>query len=197
MLPDLPPDWNVALPGGLDLRQVGAGVIGAVLLFFGKRLYWLAVAAVGVVAGLWIYLRIESGFADPSVRPVVALVLALFGALGAVVLQKVAVSSVGLLGGLLGALWLTDQWRTELGPHVWWIVLLGGVLGAVFAQRLFELALIGATSLVGATLVSEAVPLAHPTATWVFVGLVVLGIVVQASGRRRRRRRRHAGDREG
>src|SRR5207247_9214422 len=83
---------------------VGA-LIGIVILLFGRKLFWLCVAAVGFVAGVELAPHLVN---EPSalLQLTVAIVLGLIGALLALFLQKVAIAVFGLLvgGKLAGAI---------------------------------------------------------------------------------------------
>ena len=64
-------------------------LIGAVILFFGRKLFWLCVAAAGFVAGAEIAPHLVHE-PSPLLQLTVALVLGLIGALLAFLLQKIA-----------------------------------------------------------------------------------------------------------
>src|SRR6266496_2774591 len=83
---------------------VGA-LIGAVTLLFGRKLFWLCVAAVGFAAGVEIAPHLVHE-PSPLLALAVALVLGLIGALLALFLQKVAIAVLGFLAGgkLAGAI---------------------------------------------------------------------------------------------
>src|SRR4029079_7071421 len=76
---------------------VGA-LIGVVVLFFGRKLFWLCVAAVGFAAGVELAPHLVSQ-PSPLLALTFALVLGFLGALLAMFLQKLAVAMVGFLGG--------------------------------------------------------------------------------------------------
>src|SRR3989454_12718056 len=76
---------------------IGA-LIGVVVLFFGRKLFWLCVAAVGFAAGVEIAPHIVSE-PTPLVALTFALVLGFLGALLALFLQKIAIGVVGFLAG--------------------------------------------------------------------------------------------------
>src|SRR5437660_12322930 len=91
-------------PMHFSVAIVGA-LIGAVILLFGRKLFWLCVAAVGFAAGV----EITPHFVhEPSTLLAlsVALVLGLIGALLAIFLQKIAIAVMGFLAGgkLAGAI---------------------------------------------------------------------------------------------
>src|SRR3989442_15059137 len=72
--------------------------IGVVILLFGRKLFWLCVAAVGFAAGVELAPRLIH---EPStlLALTVAIVLGLIGALLAIFLQKIAIAVVGFLAG--------------------------------------------------------------------------------------------------
>src|ERR1051326_5072597 len=73
-------------------------LIGAVILFFGRKLFWLCGAAVGCAAGMEVapHLMHEP---TPVLQLSVALVLGFVGALLALFLQKIAIAIAGFLAG--------------------------------------------------------------------------------------------------
>lgn len=161
-------------------------VVGAVLLLWGRKLYWLALGGLGFFLGHGLareYLELDAG-----VELAVAVAIGVAGALLAVVAQKIAVTVGGLaIGGFL-AYYLALPWAAELGVLIWGLTLVGAVLGVVLAALLFEAALIVVSSLVGATLITQAFTLARVHESWVFLVLLVLGVLLQSRGRQPRRR---------
>src|SRR4051795_10099770 len=93
---------SAALPDSLPSLQLTAPIVGAIvgviILLFGRRLFWLCVAAVGFAAGVELAPHIAT---QPSTLLALsfALVLGFLGALLAIFLQKVAIAIVGFLGG--------------------------------------------------------------------------------------------------
>src|SRR2546423_13184371 len=86
-------------------------VIGAVVLLFGRKLFWLCVAAIGFAAGVTLALHLVNE-PTPLLQFTFAILLGFIGALLALFLQKLAIRLAGFLAG---------------GP------LAGGFGGAVFA----------------------------------------------------------------
>ena len=166
-----------------SVSLVGA-LIGAVILFFGRKLFWLCVAAVGFAAGIEIapHLIHEP---SPLLALTVALVLGLIGALLALFLQKIAIAVVGFLAGgkLAGA--IAAAFFVQYAQHSTIIFLIGGILGAIFMLTLFDWALIVISSLIGAHLIQSAIVLPASGSTILFMGLAVVGILVQAATFRR------------
>src|SRR2546430_10932053 len=73
-------------------------LIGVVILFFGRKLFWLCVAAVGFAVGVEIAPLLVN---EPSslLALLIALVLGVLGALLALFLQKIAIAVLGFLAG--------------------------------------------------------------------------------------------------
>ncbi len=163
-------------------------IVGLGLLTLGRRLFWLFVAAIGFVFGIIITER----FLPPRTEPValiIALVIGVVAALLAVFLQKLAIYVGGFLAGgsILVNLLAILGIRTGPGADFFVIVIfiIGGVIGAILVMFVFDWALIILSSLAGAALIVRVVlPNAPTIEVIVFVGLVILGIVIQAIGMR-------------
>ena len=162
---------------------VGA-LIGAVILFFGRKLFWLCVAAVGFAAGVEIAPHLVHE-PSPLLALAVALVLGLIGALLALFLQKVAVAVLGFLAGGKLAGSIAAAFFVHYAQYSTVIFVIGGVVGAILLLALFDWALIVVSSLIGAHLIQSAIVLPASGSTIVFIGLAVLGILVQAASLRR------------
>src|SRR5947208_1829798 len=172
----LPPmHFSVAIVGAL---------IGAVILLFGRKLFWLCVAAVGFAAGVEIAPHLVH---EPSslLALSIALVLGLIGALLALFLQKVAIAVLGFLAGgkLAGA--IAAAFFVHYAQYSTIIFVVGGLVGAILLLALFDWALIVVSSLIGAHLIQSAIVLPSSGSTIVFIGLVVIGILAQAASLRR------------
>jgi len=125
---------------------VGA-LIGAVILLFGRKLFWLCVAAVGFAAGVEIAPHLVH---EPSslLALTVALVLGLIGALLALFLQKIAIAVLGFLAGgkLAGA--IAAAFFVHYAQYSTFIFVIGGLIGAVLLLVLFDWALIVVSALI-------------------------------------------------
>jgi len=176
---------NPFLPMQFSVPIVGA-LIGAVILFFGRKLFWLCVAAVGFAAGVEIAPHLVEE-PSPLLALTVALVLGLIGALLALFLQKIAIAVLGFLAGgkLAGA--IAAAFFVQYAEHSTIIFVIGGIIGAVLLLVLFDWALIVVSSLIGAHLIvyQSAMVLPQSGSIIVFIGLVVIGILVQAASLRR------------
>ena len=161
---------------------VGA-LIGIVILFFGRKLFWLCVAAVGFVAGIELAPHLVTE-PSPLLQLTIAIVLGIIGALLALFLQKIAIAVFGFLAGgkLAGA--IAAAFFVHYAQYSAVIFVVGGLIGALLLLTLFDLALIVISSLIGAHLIQSAIDLPPAGSTIVFLGLAVIGILVQASMRR-------------
>ena len=160
-------------------------LIGVIILFFGRRLFWLCVAAVGFAAGMELapHLMHEP---TPILQLSVAVVFGFIGALLALFLQKVAIAIAGFLAGGKLAMALVGAFIAEGARYPGITFVVGGIIGAILLLALFDWALIVMSALVGAYLISHTVVLPEKGATLLFVGLAALGIIVQATAFRRR-----------
>lgn len=164
-----------------------SAVFGAVVLLFGKKIFWLCVAAVGFAAGVEVapYFLHEP---TPSLQLSIALVMGFLGALLALFLQKLAVGVLGFAAGGRLAVALAASFGFEHAASYWVIFLIGGLVGAVLLIALFGWALILISSLIGAHLIVNAITL-PPTGTAIMlIGLTTVGVVVQSAAHRRTQR---------
>jgi len=158
--------------------QIVFFVVGLAVLTMGRKLFWLAVAAIGFVFGLALGMQLTNGQAGWLVL-MVALLGGVIGAVLAIWLQKIAAGIVGfLLGGYL-AVWLAEI--LNFGPNMWtWLIfIVGGIIGIILVLSLIEVALIGVTVLIGAALMVQVFNLTLTVAGVLFVALVIVGIIIQ------------------
>lgn len=183
---------------GLPFGPVLALVLGALLLFAGRRLFWFAIGAVGFLAGFWAADRLL-GLEETWLLLGVGILLGIVGAVLAVLLQRLAIALAGfLVGGGAGA-WVAVEVFAAPEAAQWVAFAVVGLLAAVVAAFLFEAALIVITALLGAALVAQALPLGTLASSVVLLVLTALGIVAQAFTRpdregHRKRRRHRRGD---
>ena len=158
--------------------------IGIAVLLFGRRLFWLLVAAVGFAAGVELAPWLVH---EPSSILVItaALVLGFIGALLALFLQKIAVAIVGFVAGGRLAVAIITAFVVQHQTTFALTFLIGGIVGALVFLLLFDWALIVLSSLVGAYMITGAITLPQTGATIVFIVLTIIGIVVQTGLSRR------------
>lgn len=163
-----------------------SALIGVVVLFFGRKLFWLCVLAVGFAAGVELAPHLVQE-PTPLLQLSFAIVLGFVGALLALLLQKVAVGLVGFAAGGRLAVGVTASFFVDYASYYWLTFLIGGILGALLLLALFDWALIFVSALIGAHLIVRAFVLPQTGATILLLVLAVIGIAVQAAVLRRRR----------
>ena len=165
-------------------------LIGAGLLFFGRRVFWLFVAGAGFVAGLSLANSVLQ--VPETTGLIIGIVIGLLAALLAVFVQHFAISLAGFLVGGYITLQLLPMLSTDSGWGATVLTfIIGGVIGVILVGMFLDWALISLSSLAGASLVSEALSLSGGIAMVVFVILIVIGVVFQARELRGDRRKSH------
>jgi hypothetical protein len=159
-------------------------LIGIVILFFGRKLFWLCVAAVGFALGLEIapHLVNES---SSLLALLVGLFFGLLGALLALFLQKIAIAVLGFLAGGKLASAIAAAFFVHYAQYSTIVFVVGGIIGAILLLAVFNWALIVVSSFIGAYLIQSAIVLPPTGSTLVFIGLAIVGIFVQAASFRR------------
>jgi len=151
------------------------GMIGVLLLTFGRRLFWLFVGSLGFIAGL--QMAEQSLSAHPLwVIWVVALIFGLAGALLALFFQGFAIVIGGFAAGSAIAAHLAVFFR--LAPSAI-LLLMGGFFGAMLLYFLFDWALIVLSSMVGATLLVAEISWSQQVEMVIYGVFVGVGIVFQ------------------
>jgi hypothetical protein len=152
--------------------------VGLALLTLGRRLYWLFVGGVGFAVGA----TVAGQFAVEQPEGVVVAVAVISGLLGAIVavyLQRFAVAVAGFAAGGEAAIRLLHILHVHTVVAPWFLFGVGGLIGAMLLYALFDWALIGLSSFVGAALCVQAIPVAPSSTPLLYAALLVLGIVVQ------------------
>ena len=161
-------------------------LVGIALLLFGRRLFWLFVAALGFAVGLQLAPYLMQ---NPPLwlSLAVSLVLGLVGALLAFLLQKLAIGIAGFLVGGRIAVAVVAAFMVQHAQYYGITFVIGGILGAILLLLLFDWALIIFSSIEGARLIASSVHLPSTGLTILVVALTIFGIIVQAAFFRRRR----------
>lgn len=151
--------------------------VGAALLFFGRRLFWLFVAGVGFVIGAKVATDSLAGQPEWLIF-VIALGVGVIGAILSVFLQRLVIGIAGFFAGgfVLQALAL----ELNYGTHAWIAFFVGGLLGAFLVMVLLDWALIILSALTGTTVIIDNTPLDQPASALLFIVLLILGAGVQA-----------------
>jgi hypothetical protein len=163
-----------------------SALIGAVILLFGRKLFWLCVAAVGFAAGVEVAPHLVQQ-PTPLLALTFALVLGFVGALLAMFLQKIAIALVGFVTGGKLATAITAAFLVQHATYVAITFAVGGIVGALLLLALFDWALIVLSSVIGAYLIQSAVTLPQTGTAILFAALVLIGIVAQTIAMRRTR----------
>lgn len=170
---------------------VAAGVL---MLLFGRRLYWLVAGVVGFVVVFVLAERLLPELSE-SATLVVSVVAGVAGAVLVIFAHRLLLGLVGGLGGALVALWQAQHFGLERGLPWLLAAVVGGLLGAWLTSRLFEFALALLSSLLGAQLLVDALPVPDEWFLVAYGGLAAFGLFFQlVRSRRRKRHRRPRGD---
>ena len=165
-------------------------VLGAFVLFFGRSLYWIFVAAAGFMLGVeWA----QEALADQAswVRILVAAVAGLIGAGVAAIAQRIGFAIAGFFAGGLFATLLAQHAALQGDPHGW--MLAGGTVGALLCALLMDWAIVVLSSVAGAAAICGSLELEPEARLLVFVVCLVLGLGFQCASMRRSRSDRPAG----
>ncbi len=169
-----------------DLFAIAAGIA---LLTYGRKLYWLALGAVGFFGGIWLAGRLP-GLDSTGFGLGISFLIGVLGAFLAVAAQRMAIGLGGFfIGGALAywsAAWLSVPLGWQPGPWLWIAGIFGAMSGTLFAAVLFDASLLALTSLFGALLVAKASHVGPPHESLLFLILLCAGVIAQ-SGRRRDR----------
>lgn len=155
-------------------------VLGLLVLLFGRKLFWLVVAALGFAAGVELAPHLVRE-PTPVLQLSIALVLGFGGALLALLLQKLAIGVVGFFAGGRPAVEVAASFIADYASYYWLTFIIGGVVGAILLLLLFDWALVFLSSLIGAHLVTSSVVLPQTGSTILFIALTVVGIVAQTA----------------
>lgn len=160
-----------------SLPPVPALVVGLVLLFFGRKLFWLFVGAVGFLVGLEAAAVVFPH--QPDWALIGGLILGIIGAVIALFVQKLAIGIAGFLSGGYFLMTAARAWEIQAPEGAWIAFLIGGVIGALLMYVVFNWALIILSSISGAHLIIHPFALSHTTASAAFIVLALFGILVQ------------------
>ena len=162
----------------LQFTATGQIVAGLLLLFLGRRLFWLFVGVVGFFAGVQFGDRIFAGMENWMLL-LLSIGLGVIAAVLALALQRLAVM---VAGGLMGGI-LAMQIAPSLGFHadngLWVAFLFGALLAAVLFSVLFDPMLIGISALAGAVMITGALNLGDLLQAIMTIALFVAGVLVQ------------------
>ena len=159
-------------------------LVGVALLFFGRKLFWLFIAALGFAAGMDLAQQLLHT-PSPMLVLIIALAFGILGAILSVFLQKIAIAVAGFVAGGRLAVGLAAAFYANHAEYSQIIFLVGGVLGAVLLLALFDWAIILLTSVEGARIISSIIVLPQLGCMLVLIVLIVVGVLAQAAMLRR------------
>ena len=152
-------------------------LFGSAILLFGRVLYWLFVGVVAYFLGLELATNFISGG-----QGLIMLIAIISGIVGIALAIAARYMAVGLAGFIVGG-YLFNQIAIEFdfaaGEFGWLIFVGGGVLGVLMVGFLSDWAVILLSTFMGAFLVLNELPVDESMRLWVYLGLVLLGVVVQ------------------
>jgi hypothetical protein len=154
-------------------------LVGLCLLFFGRKLFWLLVAALGFLVAIWLASEVFHAQPQPWAI-IIAVAVGLLGAVLAVFLQKIAIGVAGMVAGGYAAFLLMNRFGTDTSHFPWIPVVIGAIIGAILLAMLFEWALILLSSVTGAYLIAQVLDGGFEASLTLFAVLSVIGIIVQA-----------------
>jgi len=152
-------------------------LLGGVVLLAGRRLYWLLVAIAGFLAGMLIVNAEFTG--QPAwMTLLVACGMGVLGALVALLLQRLAFALMGLFTGAYLGLAVAQAANLAQWSALCWLI--GAALGVLAAVLLTDWALIGLSAAMGAAVIAPYLSNDRTLQPLIVLGLLVLGVVVQA-----------------
>jgi len=162
----------------MEIMQIVQIVVGLALLAFGRKGLGLLLGAIGFFAGMSLVTHFVAT-PTPGVVFGAALVGGMIGVFIAFFIQKIAVAVAGLLGGgYIGYLVSVNfGWAQQGFP--WIPVIICGVIGILLAFFILKWALIILSSVFGAFLVVQAIPVHATLGTILFFALLGGGILFQ------------------
>jgi hypothetical protein len=154
-------------------------VVGLILLVTGRKIFWLFLGGLGFMIGS-LYTQQFLGPQSEYIVMAVGILLGVICALCALFLHQIAVGLGGFIAGGYITLYMLNIRGFEHTQYFWLICLAGGILGTALLAFLFDWAVIFLSSIVGASLIIESIPIPPQYKMWVFLGAICLGGAVQA-----------------
>ena len=158
-------------------------IAGILLMVLGRKLYWFCVGLVGFGVGLYLA---QQALGSPSGAAswLLALLMAALAALAAVIFQKIAIGVAGFVVGGVLAFSLAEPYLSGLALGL--TALAAGILCALLAKAVFEMALVVLSAIVGAGLVARVQDWVDVPTGLLWVGLAISSIIFQLAMSRKR-----------
>ncbi len=156
-------------------------ILGALLLFLGRPLFWLTIAILGFLVGMQLASELLIGQPD-RLQLFAAVAAGLLGAAVTVVFRRLAFAVGGFLAGGYLAMAITDAVIDVPAAQTNWTLLwfvIGGILGAVIAAIIMDYAIIALTSLAGAGAIVSALEASASMQLLLLIVLTLVGFLIQ------------------
>jgi hypothetical protein len=160
-----------------------SALIGVALLLFGRKIFWLFIGGLGFAAGIQLANQFLHG--PEWMTLVIGIALGIALALLAIFVEALAIGVAGFLAGGYALFALASMIGLDRPALSWLVYIIGGIIGVVLVSVLFTWAIISLSSLAGASMIVGAFGLPRGLAGLVFLVLLIIGVVVQASMMRR------------
>ena len=152
-------------------------IIGLLLLILGRRLFWFFVGALGFIAGLQLA-QLYFGLQPVWMIWLIALLCGIFGMLLAFFFQTLALGVAGFAAGSTIAAYFANMAGLSSVPV---IAFLGGIVGLILLYTMFDWALIGLSSIIGSTLLVQALPVMSGAKPFLYTAFIAAGVLIQAA----------------
>ena len=152
-------------------------ILGAALLLAGRKLFWLFIAIIGFITGVQLAPLFWTGPEWTAV--LVGIIVGILFALLAVFIEALAIGVAGFLVGGYVLTTFTGLLGLNEGILFWILYAIGGMVGLLLVMFLFDWALIILSSLAGAALIVQALVADTGLGGIVFIGLFLLGVLIQ------------------
>lgn len=154
-------------------------IFGALLLFAGRRLFFISMGIMGFLIGFEI-----GSVVWPQALDWASMFALACGVVGAVLAAAFQWIAVVILNGFLGGGFLL----TEAAPYISsqslshpFLFVIGGFIGIVIMIFAYDWALITISTLIGAILIVQSIEIPPDAVIFVFLGLFFLGLSIQSA----------------
>ena len=154
-------------------------ILGGALLLVGRKLFWLLVGVIGFGIGIQFVTRFFHG--SELIAIAAGLVLGIIFAVLAIFLESIAIGIAGFLGGGYIFLSIAALFGLDKSAATWIVFIIGGIIGVALLSFLFDWALIGISSLAGASMVVSGFNFRTAISSLIFLVLFIAGVLIQGS----------------
>lgn len=151
---------------------------GILLLFSGRRFFWLFVGLVGFLAGFSIAGSLVQ-FHNPLLLLLLSVGFGIVGALLALFLQHFAVLLFGFVAGWYCTQSLLIMFGLGNLHNLWLPALIGGIIAMILLSVMFDYALVFLSAVIGAYAIVSTGLFPSRFSFVIFLVLIIIGIVFQ------------------